>query len=292
MGPHARRRRRTQTQQSSASSDSGTDEKCACGMTAIELQEMMEQIISKSFETHEEERTYEIHKTRTGVVVHQSRNRLKNNKREWNTSNKSTLSENSCKDGKHTTNGRASRRSMTTSNGVESGANARDWNANDKRTSRIGPNNDKDNPQTWEVNIARLMTDIGSNLPDNGITGVADDGAPAQRTEVGNGKESKDAEQVRTISQGPEPELGNDPQASDQAQARETGERWRTFHSTPSEWENPLEMLVRLEGDPNERSIHGQHQGKESQTTCVKSLTTITYPTPANSPSSKLLTAY
>jgi len=115
---------------------------------------------------------------------------------------------------------------------------------NARRAVSVEPKEDEDSSQTWEVNIAHLTTDLGTNLPDNGITGVADDGAPAHGTEVRNGKQSKDAEQVRPISQGPEFELGNDPHASNQTPARKTGERWRTFHSNPLEWENPLETIV------------------------------------------------
>ena len=212
MGPHAQRRRRTRTQQSSASSDSGIDEKWACGMTAIELQEMMEQIISKSFETHEEDRTYEIHKTRTGVVVRQARNWPKNKEWEQDSSNKLARNRNSRESRKLTKNGRASRRSISTRNGAESGVSIHDLSTHARRADSVEPKEDEDSSQTWEVNIAHLVMDKGTNIPDNGSSGALDDETSVDGTEDGNGTESDGAEQT-------ESKLGNDPHTSDQAPA-------------------------------------------------------------------------
>ena len=258
MGPYARRKGRTRIQQSSASSDSGTDEKCACGMTAIELQEMMERIISKSFETHEEERTYEIHKTRTGVVVRQARNRPKNQEWEEDSSNELARNRNSRESRKLTKNGRASRHSMPTRNGIESGVNTHDLSTHAQRADSVEPKEAEDSSQTWEVNIARLVMDKGTNIPDNGSSGASDNETSVDGTEDGNGTERDDAEQT-------ESKLGNNPHTSDQAPARESGERWRTLHRNPLEWENPLQTIVRPKEDPNERSTRSQHRREEEE---------------------------
>jgi len=164
-------------------------------------------------------------------------------------------------DAPHPTNGLASRRSTSTQNSVNNSSSACDTIDDTQHATDIEPDNDGKSPQIWAVNIARIATELGTNLPNDGTTGVADGNDPTLGTEHRNGEEAEDAEEISSIRLKPDSKLGSPPHTPDQAPERGINVQWENIEFERLEWEQPLETIVRPKGDLNGWTARGTNQG-------------------------------
>ena len=258
------RKKLTDNRRSRSISDSGADkecaEGCACGMTKQELEEMAIRIISEPMKSCDKESTYEIHKTKTGVIIIRRNQSPEERSRDLSSTTEFLSLE-------------------------DNDADARAPIAN-------VPDNDGEKEQIWKVNMAHLMTGADPDNPENvgsrketiRVTNEESDAAPKEEGagEVGHmdmdphqehegtitqrNEDAEDETRVSNSEQDRDSAFGNDPPASDQAPVRGTHGRWRSLHFDGLEWETHLQNSgdPRYDHEASERRGENEGNGRGS----------------------------
>ena len=203
---------------------------CGCGITKDELEEMVARIIKEPLKEEDKETTYEVHKTKTGVVIAQ--------RRPW--AEHRRIRSRSYEDPLATI-----RLSRPIPNIEPPGNHTQ--TAQDNDFTSVSPTE-----EPWRVNLAYLATDPGTNLQDDEDVEGWSSGSTTPDIEQRSKQGNRDAEEKRAISNKQDSQKGSDPPTSDQAPVIEAPTRTKKLHLERQDGSRPLATGGDARGGPGE----------------------------------------